>query len=472
MWGRSSWAGFPWAGPAVSTAPIPGESTIPPPIPGATTTFVYNYQPGTGPWAMRSWAGALPLVSNPGGGISIAPNPDTGVMQVWAWWPDAPVVQLLRINVNGDRSPVRGAYGLTVSGGTRRNYATNPSAEVDLSGYVPGTGSPTLTRVARVGASSGSWAWRATVAGAGTNEVTIPHSLPAQSVTVALDLKLSALPTGVTISLGWTNSSGGALTTSSVSLTADQYTASVNQFYRHKVTLTPPAGAANAGSLKVTTTGMPAGGQMEGDLVLAEVGISDGSYVDGSLLGGTWVGTAHLSVSLLAPIQFIQDGECPLDVPVRYEVYNPALSGGRITSAPATLLSANRAWLTHPDATSTPMEVRLTTTPGLVHALPQAVFPILDSPFPFPVSAAQRLAPNGAVEVIATTFAERDEILGMFGTGTPVLLRQPDRFGRGEGEWIVLADITEDALDQKGWGELRLLRAPFQVVESPDPVTV
>jgi hypothetical protein len=379
---------------------------------------------------------------------------------------------LIRINSEGERVPVRGAYGLTVNGVTRRNYATNPSVETDLSGYVPGTGSPTLTRIARVGASSGSWSWRATVAGAGTNEVTIPHSLPAQAVTIALDLKLSAPPTGVTISLGWTNSSGGALTTSSVALTADQYTASVNQYYRHKVTLTPPAGAANAGSLKVTTTGMPAGGQMEGDLILAEVGSSDGSYVDGSLLGGTWVGTAHLSVSLLAPMQYLLDGECPLDVSVRYEIYNPGLSGGRITSAPATLLSADRAWITHPDFTSTPTEVLLTSTPDLVHDLPQAVFPILDSPYPFPVSAAERLAPSGEVEFLTGTFADRDELFDLFRTGTPVLLRQPDRFGRGEGEWIVLGAISEPSLGQKGWGQLRALRAPFQVVESPDPVTV
>lgn len=472
MWGRSTWASFPWAGPAVSTTPIPGESTIPPPIPGATTTFVYTYQAGAAPWAMRSWGGAMPLVANPGGGISIAPDPATGVMRVWAWWPDAPVVQLLRVSATGERSPVRGAYGLTVSGTTRRNYATNPSAETDLSGYVPGTGSPTLTRIARVGASSGSWAWRATVAGAGTNEVTIPHSLPAQAVTVALDLKLSALPSGVTISLAWTNSSGGALTTSSVALTADQYTASVNQYYRQKVSFSPPAGAANAGSLKVTATGMPAGGQMEGDLILAEVGTSDGSYLDGSLLGGVWTGVANLSISLLAPMQYLLDGECPLDVPVRYEVYNPALIGGRITSAPATLLSNDQAWLTHPDLVSTPMGVRLTTTPNLVHALPQAIFPILDSPYPFPVSAAERLAPASSVEILTGTFAERDEILALFGNGTPVLLRQPERFGRGEGEWIVLGDIAEDALEQKGWGQVRLLRAPYQVVESPEVVTV
>jgi hypothetical protein len=468
MWGRTAWGMGPWASAEVPAA-SPGTGTLPPPIPGATSSFTFAGQSGTGPWAMRSWAGAMPILANPGGGISIAPDPATGVMRIWAWWPDASVLQLIRIGPDGKRTGVRGGYPVMISTPTRKNWATNPSVETGLNGYVPGTGSPTLSQIARAGEpSAGVFAWRATIAGAGTNEVTIPHSLPAQAVTIALDLQISDLPTGVTISLGWNNSVGGALTASSVALTPSQRSASVDQYARQVVMLTPPAGAATAGSLKITATGLPAGATMDGDRVLAEVGVSDGSYFDGASLGGVWGGTAHLSTSRLASVQVVDDGECPLDVAVRYELYNPALNGGIVSSPFSTLASEENVWLTHPEEPDTPVKVLITQTPDVDYVLEQALFTILDSPYPVSVSSSTRTAPSGALSVLVETFAERDRfIYDLFGNGTPVLLRCPDRYGYGEGQWIVLGTIREVANGSLPWDQIRTLEAGYQEVEEP-----
>ncbi len=470
-WAKHPYGQTPWAGPVVTTST---GTPVPPPIPGATTTFRYTVNTGTAAWGVRSWGGAMPLISYPGGGVSLAPDPAAGVMRVWGWWPDARGLQIVRVAADGTRTPVRGAYPIAVAASTRRNYATNPSIEVGLNGYVPGTGTPTLTQIARADDPSGGVsALRATIASSGTDEVTVPHSLPPARATVAFDLRLSALPTGVTITLAWTNSSGSALTTSTATLTAGQYTASVAQWARQVVTLTAPNGAAVAGSLKIAAAGMPAGGQMDLDRVLAESATSDGSYGDGTSLGGVWTGTAHLSTSLLAPVQMVDDGECPLDVPVRYELFNSAPTGGRVTSPPSILESGDRVWLTHPEYPDSPVAASVVSTPRLEHVLRQALHTILDSPYPVAVSAAQRLAPGGEVQLVAPTFADRDRLLDeVFGTGMPVLLRQPGRFGRGDGEWITLGTVVEDPLDQKGWSPARVLTAPFQVVDAPADVLV
>lgn len=467
VWSKSTLSTAPWASDVIP-APPPGTGTLPPPIPGATPTFEYTSQVGVGSWAMRSWAGAMPVLVNPGGGVSVAPDPERGVMRVWAWWPDAPSLQLIRVGPTGDRTGVRGAYPWTVEGVTRKNFATNPSVETGLNGYVPGTGSPTLSQISRTDdPTAGLFAWRATIAGAGTNEVTIPHSIPAQTVTVALDLQLSDLPTGVTISLGWNNSTGGALTASSVSLTASQFTASVDQFMRQVVTLDPPAGAATSGSLKITATGLPAGATMDGDRILAEVGITTGEYFDGATLGSVWDGTEHLSTSRLAPVQVIDDGECPLDVAVRYEVYNPSIIGGRVISPATSLLSEERVWLTHPEFPHTPVRLLITDTPDVDYVLEQAVFPILDSPYPVVVSSSTRLAPTGSLRILVESFEERDHFIHtLFGNGEPVLKRTPYRYGYGEGEWIVLGTIREPG-GMKPWDQVRVLEASYQVVEEP-----
>lgn len=433
-------------------------------------TYTVVTQRGIGPWAMRSYAGAMPTATVTGVGLSAEPMPTSGVTRITAWWPDATLLRLARISADGTRTPVRGGYPVTVAGVTRRNYSTNPSIEVSTAGYGAGAGSPTITRIARGDDPGGAWALNATVAGAGSNAVTIPHALTVGLVTVGLDLKLSALPSGVTVTLGWNNSVGGALTASTATLTSTQYTASVGIYARQVVSLSPPTGAAQVGTLTVTATGMSAGGQLGLDRVTAETAATDGSYFDGTTTGGSWTGTAHLSSSVLAPVQTVDDGECPLDVPVIYEMSNPVVQGVQLVVPAVQLDSGDRVWLTHPGEPGTPLQAYNTTTPELEHVLEQGIFPILDSRYPVAVSAALRRAPAGALELIADTFAERDVLLVMFADGTPVLLRTSSEYGYGEGMWIVLGTIRESPGGQKAWEQLRTLTAGFQVVAAPADV--
>lgn len=430
-------------------------------------------QRATGPYAQRAYGGLMPPLTVTGMDFTAVPMASIGVVRITAWWPDVAQIQLVRISPDGTRTPVRGGYPATVVGSTRRNYSTNPGIETSTAGYTAGTGTPTLTRIARVDDPNGAWSLNASNAGAGTSEVNIPHSLIVGTVTVGLDLKTSALPSGVSISLGWNNSSGTPLTATTVALTSGQYTPSVGAFVRQVVTLAPPVGAAQVGVLKITATGMPAGGAMGLDRVTIEAATSDGSYFDGDTQGGYWTGTAELSTSVMAPVQIIDDGEAPLDVPVTYEMATPGLQGIRLASTPVTLDSQDRVWLTHPSDPGEPLEIFNIPTPDLEHVLDQGIFPILDSKYPFSVSAAKRQAPSGDLELIADTFAARDQLLeGMFSDGTPVLLRTPTDFGYGEGMWIVLGNIRESAGGQKPNQPLRTLAARFQVVAPPADVLV
>lgn len=429
--------------------------------------FTMSPAQGIGPLALRGYASATPTTAVTGVGMSVVPQPSLGVMRVTAWWPSATQLRLVRISADGTRTPVRGGYSYTVVGTTRRNQATNPSIEVSTAGYTAGTGSPTLTRIARGDDPGGAWSLNAVNASAGSSAVNVPHALTVGQVTVGLDLRLSAAPSGVTVTLGWLNSTGGALTATTVALTSGQYTASVGSFARQVVDLLPPAGAAQAGTLTITATGMPAAGQMGIDRVTAETAATDGSYFDGASTGGSWSGTTHLSSSVLAPVQTIDDGEAPLDVPVSYELTNPLAQGVQLVAPAETLSSENRVWLTHPGDPGEPVEVFNTATPELEHVIDQGVFPILDSKYPVAVSVALRRAPTGSLELVADTFAARDALLTMFADGTPVLLRTPSTFGYGEGMWIVLGNLRENPLGQKGSRQLRTLSAPFQVVAAP-----
>jgi hypothetical protein len=451
------------AGVVPNTTP-PGQ-VLPPPIPGATTKYTWLLQPGVLPYGVGSWSGgAAPVVVVPGG-ILITPNPDAGTMSITCWWANQPALQVIRINPDGTRVPVRAAAPLAITTPTRVNYCTNPSANAGLNGYTPGAGSPALTQITR--SDTGGPAWRATIAAAGTDEVVIPHALPGGTATIGLDLRLSARPTAVTITVGWVDVNGVALTASTATLTGDAVNASINQFARQVVAVTAPAGAAAASTVKLAATGLPAAATMDGAAVTIEQGATTGSPIDGDMLGGTWQGTPELSTSLLAPVQTVIDGEAPLDVPLVYEVYAPSLIGGRARSAPATLASNNATWLTHPAAAAAPVRCAPTLTPTLARKITQGVFAVIGRANPVVVSATVRTAPAGTLTFAVESFADRDTLLGLFADGSALLLRPPGDYGYGPGMWIALGDVTEDPQGRPAWMPVRELSAPFQVVDPP-----
>lgn len=465
-WGADAFAEAPWsAGVVPNTAP-PGQ-VLPPPVPGGTNQFLWTLQQGAYPWSFFSWAGGTQPVSDPGGGVIAAPDPDTGVINVTAWWPYAGQLLLVRTTPDGALTPVRGGYPLSPQGTTRRNVCLNPSAKAGLNGYVPGAGNPTLSQIVRTDVSGS--AWRATIATAGTDEVAVPVALPAGAVvTIGIDLCLSSRPAGVTITAGWNNSSGGALAATVITFTNDQFNASISQFGRLVGTVAPPAGAAVCSTLKVTATGLPANSTMDGSRVTVEQGYTDGSPYDGDSLGGVWLGTADLSASLLAPVVTVSDGECPLDVPVTYQVADAALVGGSATSPPVTLASVgDTAWLTHPASPSTPVACQVTQTPTPVYAMQQVVLPIIGSPYPVVMSATNRQRPKGTYNFWCDTFADKAALLALMADGTPLLLRAPSAFGYGYSQWLAFADATEDAGGRPAYMQGRTIVVPYQEVAPP-----
>ncbi|WP_133849838.1 hypothetical protein [Labedaea rhizosphaerae] len=461
---------MPWAGNDVSATVPPGQ-VLPPPIPGGTRSYTYAVATGAWPWAYGSWAGgAPPLVGALFGGIIAVPNALAGTVALTAWWPDVTTVHIVRLHPDGSRTPVRGGYPLTVLGVTRRNLAPNPSAAAGLAGYVPGEGNPALSVLTDGPAPPGT-AVRCTLAAAGTCGLTVPTQLvvasPGQIVTVGMDLRISARPSAVTITITWTDSTGTALASSTSALSSNAINRSVAQWARHVVTATAPMGQGPiTASVKVAATSLPTGATLDATHQTHELGATDGSYVDGDSLGGSWTGVAGLSASVGAPLQTLIDGEAPLDVPVSYQVINPALGGGSATSEPTTLDGGDRSWLSHPSQPAQPVRARVTAAPDLTRTAVSATYTIIGRARPVVVSAA-RSAPTGALTLDAATFADRDALLELLADGAPLLLRAPADYGLGYGWWIALGDLTESAVGRPQWSQGRALAASFTVVDAP-----
>lgn len=471
-WASEAYGRTPYAaGVGPEFAALPGQQELPPPIPGGTAKWTYVGNPSLA-YVSRAWAGYVYPLPYPGGGISILPVPEDGVMRVTAWWPNAAVVQIIRQHPDGTLWPVRGGNPLWVADPTRYNYATNPSLEAGLNGYVPDAGNPTLARVTDPAAPEGGSYLTATIASAGSAGLTVPTTVPyGPQATIGLDLRFSARPSAVTIQITWTNAGGTPLTTASATLTADQINASVNQFSRQVVTLIPPSGAVTP-TMKVIVAGLPAGGVLALDGVTVETQSTSGSYFDGSTYGGTWAGTAGLSESTLAPLLVMDDGECPLDVPVRYQVVNPAPTGGAMTSQLATLLSLGQTWLTHPSQADKPVTVHVGSVPTRTREANRGIFYPVGATHPIIVSSAQRRAATGDLSIGALSFDERDALLDLFADLQPVYLRAPAEFGYGTGLWLALGDVTEDPGNRRAYQQTRILNAPFHEVEAPSELAV
>jgi hypothetical protein len=463
MYARSAWARAPYASPEV---PAPPVVQLPPPVPGGTTQYVVTTSGGDYPWALGGWAGpALPVPSLPGG-LVVVPDSDSGTVRVLAWWPDVAAVELVRLHPDGTRVPVRGAYPATIAAGaTRRNYATNPSLTAGLNGYVPADGNPTLSQIAD--ASSGTAALRATISAAGLDGVAVPHALPVSTfATVGFALRLSARASTVTLSIGYTDAGGTALTTQTATLASDQVNASVSTWSRQVVRLQAPPFAATVGTIKVVATGMPAAGTLDLDSVTIEQGQTDGSYADGDTLGGLWTGTAGLSTSVISAVQTIVDGEAPQDVPVSYMVVVPSFTGGSAVSPLVTLASNDRSWITHPGNPSVPLSVAPSVAPTLSRAAVQAAVSVIGRAYPVVVSAA-RSSITGTLTVNTSTFAERDALYASLADGSPIYFRAPGDYGLGYGLWLAIGDVSEDPGGRPQWSPGRTLTLPFTQVDVP-----
>lgn len=462
-WSLDTYGSAAWGG---GTTPLPGPGQqVPPPVDGGTRTYTYTLERGVEPWSVLGWGGGGNVPLYPGGGIVVVPEPDSGVCRVLVWWPDAVGLQLLRQTDDGVFSLVRGGYP-AVPGPTRRNLSTNPKVDTALTGYTAGAGSPTLSRIST---GTDTWAWRATIAAAGTCEVNIPRSVPgATTLTVALDLRLSAIPSALGVTATWADAVGAATASTTALIPSSSVVQSVQQWARQRVVLIPPTAAVTLTGLRITATDMPAGGTMDGTRVLIEATAgSDGTYVDGDVLGGQWTGTAELSTSLVAAVTEVVDGECPLDRRVTYVLTNPAFVGGRMTAEPVVLESQGRTWLTHPAAPGLPAVVDLRVKPVLVRPIRRGRHMAIGRTRVVVVTEAQRQAPRGTLVFNAISAAEREWLLEVFDDGQPVLLRTPPEYHFGAVDWVSLGDLTEDPEGRKAWQDAWAISAEFDPVDAP-----
>lgn len=464
---RGPFARAPFAGfiGTESSAP-PGQQELPPPIPGGTAKWVYQ-QHKLLAFGWRSFAGRTSQQSYPGGGVSILPVPESGVMRVTAWWPDAAFLQIIRVHNDGSLYTVRDANPLQVTAPTRRNFATNPGLEVGLNGFVADAGTPTLTRPNDGTATAGSFYLKATNASLGSNGVTVPAAMPpGLDLTVGFDMKLSARATSVTVQVNWADAGGIPLTSTTAALTANDINQSVGQWSRQVVRMNTPLNGVTA-TVKVICGGMPAAGSQSLDQITIERGNTDGSPFDGSTYGATWAGTVGLSASVLAPMLTVDDGECPVDSSVQYRVVNPRATGGTMTSDPATLDSLGFTWLTHPLHAVTPRKITVKRAPKRTRVAKQGVFMPIGAKYSVSRSEARRRAPNGTFELYALSWAERDDLLRLFDDMMAVLIRAPIDYGYGDGMWLELRDMDEDPEEHLAYQDVRLFSAPFDQTEAP-----
>ncbi len=463
----SGYARVAYAGAGSGAQPPAGQQTLPPPIPGGTASWLYEPNRSLA-WSLRGWAGRLSSSTYPGGGISIRPIADSGVMEITAWWPDADALSLVRVDPDGTLVPVRGGSVL-IPGQTRRNLCQNPSFEAGLNGTVPDVGSPTLTNPNDGTAPRGALYLKATIASAGSCGVVIPAALTTMlSATIGFDLKLSAAASSVTVQVSWTDASGGALIATSATLSADQINNSIAQFARQVVQLPASAGAAG-GTVKIIAGGLPAGGAMSLDGVTIESGQTNGSFFDGSTYGATWLGTAHLSASALAPLAIVEDGECPTDVSVQYKAVNPSITGGTMTSDRALLPSSEKVWLTHPSASDAPLEVFVAKRPLRGKAANQTVFQAINDPKFLTIASRTRSAWRGTESIQIWTFGSEQtaRLLEMLDDNLPVLLRTPASLNYGPPMWLSLGDLEEDPDGSGDWQQYLKISAPWVEVAAP-----
>ncbi|MCF7550965.1 hypothetical protein [Pseudonocardia sp. WMMC193] len=426
-----------------------------------------------GPYGGLSYGGGGGLGYPSAGGLSATPDPLLGTVRVAAWWSSAPYLRLARV-VDGVRTPVRGAYPLAVTAPTRFNRCTNPSAEVDLTGWLAGSNT-TLSRITEAAMPDGTSAFRLRATAAGTVAATVPVALPLAegAPQVSLNLRAGAAPSGaLTVSVTWLDQTGASMGTTSATVPAATLAGFVGRWDRTAVLSIPQpfdstgAKVVTSGTMTFSVAGLAASGVIDIDAVLIEGGSSDGSYFDGARQYGAWMGTPHASSSALAPVVDVVDREAPLDRPVQYELTAPNQPAYVLTSEPIVLDSRDRTFLGHPVL---PYLIVATVTrePKVTRTIERGVHKVIGRRRPIAISASTRDSESGTLEVLVTTFAERDRLWEMLDDGQPLLLRAPARLGHGPGEWLSIADVDLDPPGHGAWEGARLFSLPYQVVDGP-----
>jgi hypothetical protein len=471
-YGRHPFGATSYSG-AANVAGSTGGGVVTDPANPEGSGWRWRTRTALGPYGAQAYGGAGAIVYPSSGGISATADPLLGQIRLSAWWANAPYLRVARL-VEGTRSEVRGAYPVTVVEPTRRNRCTNPSFEVNAAGWLAGANT-TLSRITETAMPDGTSAGRlkATAAGAVTATVPVALPLPEGPPYVSFGLRLSAAPSGaLTASVAWQDATGASLGSTLATIASGALAAYVNRWDRTPVlTMTVPMGADNTtpavtGTMTISVAGMAANATADLDAVLVEGGSSDGTFFDGDYQYAAWLGTPNASSSTLAPVVQFVDKEAPLDVPVQYELSAPDQPGYVATSEPVILPSNDVTWLSHP-VTGEALQVTILEEPEVSRPIDRGVHKVIGRRYPVAVSASQRRASEGTLEVLVVTFAERDAVWDLLDDGQPLLLRAPARLGHGPSEWVSIGDATLTRPGHGAWEDARIFKLPYSVVDAP-----
>lgn len=470
---------YPWDGSSYSGAAgaMAGGASITDPANPALPGYKWTTQAGPGAWGQTAYSGGGIPASPANAGLQVVPDNGSANVRLTAWWSGAGYLRINRVLADGTRVPVRGAYPITVPSPTRWNLCTNPSFEVDTSGWLAGSNT-SFTYVQNSVTLTGLDYLTLTATAAGSVTATAPVTVPTGPFGVSLNLRLPALPTGaLTASVAWTSQNGVAMGSTSATIASGNFATYQGRWARTPVlTINPPGQQVTGtspnqvvqlpanGVLTISIAGMAAGGTADIDGVLVEAGSgTSGVYFDGDTSFGSWQGTAGLSVSSLATPQTVTDDEPPFDQPFQYELTAPNQPGNRILTDLVTLDSLDQTWLSHPTLGALPIHV--TTAPQLTATIKRGIYEVVGRSHPIAVAANLRQAQSGSLQLYAEDLGIRDRIVALLEDGQPLLIRMPADYGYNGGWWMSIGDVVEDC-QGPAWGP-RYLTLPFTVVDAP-----
>lgn len=394
--------------------------------------------------------GGRSTTSYPSAGLFAAPDPDTSVVTVPVWWAFASLVTLTRVDVaTGERTPVRDSP-ITMPAGSRRNPASNPKASDTTTGHAAGTNT-TLTRLTGLTTPFPrvTTGFRATATAAGGVAVAFSLDPVAPSdTTIALLVRALGGASGIGLSVAWYNAASTLLTTTTHPVPAAVVTAATTGWAQATVTVGGAPVGAVTGVVSITGSGLAAAGMLDFTARITAVGSTVGEYFDGDYPGSAWTGTPGLSYSDQSPIVSVVDAECPLDVPVRYELTSGTAAGFVASSQPVTLpgdrllgTDRRRCLLTHPGRAQT-IPVWIEAAPEVTRPIEQGTFKVIGRRRPVVISDPRRGADTGELTLVAETFEERDRLLAMLDDGSPLLLRAPAAFGWPPLWWLSIGSVV------------------------------
>jgi hypothetical protein len=160
-----------------------------------------------------------------------------------------------------------------------------------------------------------------------------------------------------------------------------------------------------------------------------------------------------------AGVTAVNDRECPFGVPVTYT----ATYGTSSTATAATQLDATQARLEHPGQSALGKWVRIIADTPPVWESPSVVHNIINRPDPL-VTAQTLRARSGTLRLWCATQAEANEVLQLFQSGYPVLVRTPQPRLLRDG-WLAPVRITD--AHERADLEPRIIEVEYQVVGRP-----